>query len=121
MANIIIKNYEHYNRSLPNWHCSKGRYISSKSQYERECRDAGLVPYESIDAPEQKRPGHSKDTVEFLEHMQRKADKKGNVSLSDNEIRFMVGKGAIKSQEQKDAYAKFLPKHYQDIGGFGAA
>jgi hypothetical protein len=46
MANIIVKNYEHFNRSLPNWDTPKGKWIGSRAQYEKELAKNGFVSFE---------------------------------------------------------------------------
>ena len=112
MVGIIVKNYEHFNKALPNWHSPKGRYISSKKQYIEECKRAGLEPYREPEKREVKlKP--NEDTISFLNSL--RADKKGKVKLSDKQVDFMVSKGAIKD---RDVYADKLPKHYMQSGGF---
>jgi len=122
MVYIIVKEYSHYNKALPNWHSPKGRYISSKKQYYDEVRQAGLIPYEQAEEIRRdneeiakKNRGYSKDTIQFLESVSSKADKKGKVRLSDKEVKFMIDNGAIKD---RDKFSKYLPSHYQESGGF---
>ena len=123
MANIIIKRYQHFNRALPNWHNSQGRYISSKRQYEKEVREAGLISYEKAeeirkhneDKAKKNRKRYSKETLEFLGEIREGTDKKGKVKLSGRQIDYMIAKGAIKN---RDIFADKLPKHYQPKGGF---
>ena len=45
---IIVKKYEHFNRSLPNWNTPKGVYIKSKDDYDRKLKEAGMVSYEKM-------------------------------------------------------------------------
>ena len=48
MPAIIVKNYEHFNRSLPNWDTPKGKYIKTKDQYDRAMKEAGMISYEEM-------------------------------------------------------------------------
>ena len=43
---IIIKKYQHVNRSFAGWDTPKGKYISSKKQYDEEMKKGGFVGYE---------------------------------------------------------------------------
>ena len=45
MVNIIVKRYEHTNRSFSGWNTPKGKHIGSKKQYEEEMARGGFVPY----------------------------------------------------------------------------
>jgi hypothetical protein len=121
MANIIVKNYEHHNRSLPNWDTPKGRYINSRRQYLNEVAKAGLVSYEKSeeirqrneDIQKRNRKKYPKETYAFLNSVKRRTDKSGKVKLSDRQIDYMVKAGAIKDRDKLR-----LPLHYQDKGGF---
>jgi hypothetical protein len=123
MVYIHVKNWEHQNKALPNWNDKNGRYISSKKQYVEECKRAGLIPFEQAeelrakneDKARQNRMKHNPETLEFLNSVKDKADKKGKVKLSDNQIGYMIKKGAIKD---RDVYSKYLPEHYQPKGGW---
>ena len=119
---IVVKNWEHFNKSLPNWHSKDGRYIGSRRQYENEVRQAGLIPFEQAEEMRirneetaKKNRKYSRDTIEFLGTVSNKADKKGKVNLSDRQVDYMISKGAIKD---RDVFADKLPKHYQDKGGW---
>lgn len=107
---IIVKNYEHHNRALPNWNSKQGRYISTKKQYVEECKRANLTEYHEPQSKETKlKP--SQETVSFLNSV--RADKKGNVKLSDRQIDYMISKGAIKD---RDKYVDKLPTEYKKGG-----
>lgn len=43
---IIVKRYEHVNTAFKNWNTPKGRYISSKSEYEKAMREEGMISSE---------------------------------------------------------------------------
>ena len=114
MVYIHIKNYEHYNKSLPNWDIPKGKYISSKAHYERELAKAGLVPYDQVQAdPNHGRKDYklSEKTMKFLHQVKDTADKKGNIKISDRFVKGLKEHG-VKVDCQWDK----LPKHLQ--GGF---
>lgn len=46
MPNIIVRNYEHINRSFSKWDTPYGKRIHSKKHYEEECKKEGMIPYE---------------------------------------------------------------------------
>jgi len=82
--NIIVKNYEHINRSFSNWDTPTGKYISSKSQYEKEMAKGGFTPYDGKDRNTQKKWKPSEDLQKTLHQVKSLADKKGNIRISDN-------------------------------------
>ena len=119
MVNIIVKDYTHHNRSLPNWDSPKGRYINSKRQYLNEIARAGLIPYEKSEEIRQKNEDNQKrnkkypkETYSFLNSVKDRTDKSGKVKLSDRQIDYMVKSGALRDRDKLR-----LPKHYQS-GGF---
>lgn len=120
MVNIIVKSYEHFNKSLPNWHSPQGRYISSKRQYVEECKRAGLVPFEQAEATRKDTPKlkPSKECIEIVNYAKSITGKKGKVKLPDRAINKMISMGAIKN---RDIFADKLPKVYQERGGFNNA
>jgi hypothetical protein len=112
MVEIIVKNYEHFNRGLPNWNSKKGKYISSKRQYTEECKKAGLVSYtEPTDKKVALKP--SSETVAFLRSVKNRTDNKGNVKLSGSQVAYMIKIGAIKDRDKMK-----YPTDYKK-GGFG--
>ena len=121
MVNIIVKDYTHHNRSLPNWDSPKGRYINSRRQYLNEIARAGLIPYEKSEEIRQKnednqkrnRKKYPKETYSFLNSVKDRTDKSGKVKLSDRQIDYMVKSGALRDRDKLR-----LPKHYQTAGGF---
>lgn len=111
MPNIIVKNYEHFNRAL-------GKYITSKAQYEREMVKGGFVSFEKGEqmaaknrTERQKYDGLSPDKMKFLHQVKDMADKKGNIKISD---RFVEG---LKEHKVIGRDLSSLPKHYRE-GGF---
>jgi len=118
MANIIIKNYEHYNRAFKNWNTPRGRYISSKSDYEKALKEEGMISEKEADSQGFHREAQRKDykvsseTLGIIEAVKGTADKKGRIRPGDR---------AIEALGKKFNYNRnLLPKHYQDIdkGGF---
>lgn len=113
MANIIVRNYEHYNRAM-------GKYIGSKKQYEKEMQAGGYIPYEKAEQLAEsarsrntkKYDGISEEKMRFLYAIKNTADKKGNIRVTDRFIKGLKDHG-VKVDCQYDK----LPKAYQ-VGGF---
>jgi hypothetical protein len=113
MANIIVRNYQHYNSAL-------GKYINSRKEYEREMAKGGFVPFDKAEQmAEQARErnckkydGLSEKTMKFMHQVKDTADKKGNIRISDRYIKGLKEHG-VKVDCQYDK----LPKSYQQ-GGF---
>lgn len=112
--NIIVKKYEHYNRSM-------GKYISSRAEYENEMAKGGYIPFEKAEVlAEQRRKeiykpynGISEKALKLCKSAKDVADRKGNIKPSDRLIDGMRDCGV-------NFYAQ-LPKHYQEPkGGFDA-
>jgi len=96
MPNIIIKNYEHFNTALPNWDTPKGKYIRTKEQYDRAVKEAGMVKYTGEEkSPKLKDYELSSKSRAIIASVKGKADKRGNVKLSDREIDALKSMGAI--------------------------
>ena len=111
MANIIIKNYEHYNRSM-------GKYITSKAHYEREMREGGYMDSDKAKALAEANKGHGRKEYELSDKARAviscakdSADSKGNIKPSDKLIEGMKDVGCN--------FSHMLPSHYStDKGGF---
>jgi hypothetical protein len=109
MPNIIVKNYEHYNRSL-------GKYISSKKQYDEEMKKGGFVSFEKgCEIAERAREKLHKDykelspkATEIIKFAQLISDKKGNIKPSDKLI------DGIKEVGMRFDIPDWLPKHYKE-------
>jgi Cdc6-like AAA superfamily ATPase len=119
MANIIIRNYEHINRSLPNWNTPTGRYIRNKDEYDRAMKESGMVSYEVM----QQRAAENKNkeskyvpsnrALGIVRHAIEKADKKGNVKLDERAIDALKRMNALKPKP------KYVPKVTNSAkGGF---
>lgn len=102
MVNIIIKkDFSHVNTAFSNWDTPKGKYIKSESHYKEEMKRGGYVTYEEAqqrNKNEQERRSSqkfkvSKPVLSILKEIKDKADKKGNVKLSDREIDAMKSMG----------------------------
>lgn len=119
MPNIIIKNYEHINRSFANWDTPKGKYIRTKDDYDRAMKEEGMVSYE-----EAQRRSENKNLKEYIlskkarsiiETAKNSKDRRGNVKLSDKMIEAMQEIGAINKKIPE--YMK-LPGGSMGNGGF---
>jgi hypothetical protein len=82
--NIIVKNYEHINRSFDGWDTPRGKYISSKKQYMEEMAKGGYKPYDGSGSPQQKKWKPSEDLHKALAEVKSMADKKGNINIATN-------------------------------------
>lgn len=115
MPNIIIKNYEHFNRAM-------GKQITSRAHYEKEMIKGGFVSFEKAEqmaeqarAKQQKKyDGLSPEKMRFLHQVKNMADRKGNIKISD---RFVKGLQENKVLPKNLDYYKNLPKCYEK-GGF---
>lgn len=110
MPNIIIKNYEHYNRAM-------GKYISNKRQYDYEMKKGGYV---SLDEGRQLAENHEKEKqwkpsekcINVIQGI-KNASKDGKIVLGNHPK-------IVKAMEDSGMTFKlpdWLPKHYQDKGG----
>ncbi len=104
MANIIVKRYEHFNRSM-------GKYISSKAQYDNEMARGNYIPQDKADAiaksvqdKKTKKYTASADTYALIDAA--KVQKDGTIKLSDRAIDAHLarsgGRGYDKSKLPKD-------------------
>ena len=115
---IIVKNYEHFNKSLPNWNSPKGVYVKSKDHYDKLCKEAGMV---SVDKFGETGSRSRKDYVlsekaqAIITAASQTKDKKGKVKLGDKAVKAMIDMGAIKPKADWNSY---LPSNYQKAGGF---
>ena len=112
---VIVKNYAHYNRTL-------GMQINSKAQYDRVCKERGMVPLEEAQALAEKGRKEKIKDYKISEESQaiifaakQTADKKGNIKLGDRAIDKLIQKKAI-GRIVPD-YMK-LPSAYEKKGGF---
>ena len=117
---IIVRKYEHFNRSFKHWDTPKGKYIRTKRQYNEAMAREGMVPYE--EAKERVEKFDDKLNKSTYGPLSRKADslirsvhggKKGKIALSDRQIDAMKEVGV-------NFNALHCPKHYQKEGGFDA-
>ena len=119
---IIVKSYEHINRSFSGWDTPNGRHVRSKDHYDRLCKEQGMVSFEKAEElaqrgreAKQKPYTISKDSEEIIREARLKADRKGNVKLSDRQIEVLVKRKAI--GKKIPDYMK-LPSEYSKKGGF---
>lgn|SRR3990167_618845 len=98
MASIIVKSYEHFNKSLPNWDTPKGKYIKNKEHYESELRKSGMVHVDNAgqtSKPKLKDYKLSDKARSIISSASNSKDKHGNVRLSDRTIDALKEIGAI--------------------------
>lgn len=99
MVNIIVKSYEHFNKSLPNWDTPKGKYIRTKDQYDRAIKESGMISYEESNqknaSKKLKDYSLSNEAKKIIQAAKNSKDKRGNVKLSDRTIDAMVSRGII--------------------------
>jgi len=115
MPNIIVKNYEHINQSLPNWDTPKGKYIKNKDHYDREMKKAGMVTLDKISTRKEKEYVLSDKARGIINSASMIKDKKGNIKLSDRQIDAMKETGAIGKKIPE--YIKMPPMNRKG-GGF---
>lgn len=117
---IIIKRYEHHNRSFGNWDSPKGKYISSRKHYEQECIKQGMIPFEQARELGKKEKdrienskygGLSKEAMSLIHSVN--PDKRGNIQLSDRQIDKLRGLG-VKIEKESKWVTEYDKKH----GGF---
>jgi hypothetical protein len=91
--NILIKNYEHINRSFPNWDTPQGKYIKSRKHYEEELSKGGFKPYDGSGRAEQKKWQPSDNLQRNINQLKSRADKKGNLKVDDGMVRQLKDMG----------------------------
>jgi len=116
MVYITVKNYEHTNRSFPDWDTPKGKYISSRAHYEREMAKHNMIPFEVAEQiktnPHKDYNGISKKAMEVCVAARNMADKKGKLRIETRLQKGMESVGVSFDMSK-------LPAHYQgDKGGF---
>ncbi len=116
MNDIIIKNYDHINRSLPNWDTPVGKRVKNKDHYDRLCKEAGMVSSDSARSSEVKLKEYklSDKAKDIIRSAKLTKDRNGNVKLSDRTIDAMRSMGALQREIPK--YMK-IPDQYKQ-GGF---
>jgi hypothetical protein len=115
---IIVKKYEHFNRSFKGWDSPKGKYIRSKRDYEEEMKRQGMIPQEVSDnyvdnlekkLEENQYKGISKDAERLIRSVHK--DRDGKIKLSDRQVDEMKKIGV------KVELPDWCPKHYKENGG----
>lgn len=94
---IIVKNYEHYNKAFPVWDTPKGKYIKSRDHYEQTLKEQNMVPEEKrkLRNCDPKPYIPSKKALEIMASARNSKEKNGKVRLSDRTIDALQGIGAI--------------------------
>lgn len=108
---IIVKKYEHWNKSFPNWdHPYKGKWIGSKEQYDKEMVKGGFVPFRETN-PKESQWIPSADLKRKLNQVMSMGDKKGNIEVTDGYVKML-----------KDSGMKLVKKDLPvEKGGFDAS
>lgn len=116
---IIVKSYEHFNKSFPNWNTPNGVHVKSKDHYDRLMKQNNMITYEQAQqqatGPKRKDYVLSKDAKAVIEHARSVKDSKGNVKLGDKAIEKMIKMKAI--GKKLPNYMQ-IPEKYQPKGGF---
>ena len=104
---IIVKNYEHYNRTL-------GKYINTKKQYFEELKRGGFVTQEEGNRLAEKHQREKKwkpsqDCIEMIKATKNVADKNGNIVLG----RHPKLVDAMKKKGMTFNIPDWLPNHYK--------
>ena len=112
---IIIKRYEHINRAFNNWDTPKGKYISSKKQYEEEMKRGGFVDYEKgcriveqANLKNSQYKGLTPQAENVLKAARLQTDSKGRIKPSD---RLLDG---MKKVGVNFNVPDWCPKHYSE-------
>ena len=114
MPAIIIRNYEHINKSFGNWDKPNGKYIKNKDHYDRTMKEQGMVSYETMqqraESNRKKERSYvpSDKALGIVRHAIERADKKGNVKLDGRAIE------ALKEMKAKSAK---LPNYLKNSNG----
>lgn len=106
--NVIVKNYEHYNRSFKNWNSPYGRYIGSKAEYEKAMAEEGMVKANEQIKDVSKEYKLSHKGQQLIEAAKAAADSNGNIDHSK------LGDKAIKAISPQAYDRSALPAHYQE-------
>lgn len=85
MLNIIVKNYEHFNKALPNWDSPQGKYIGSKAQYDKEMKKGGFEQYDGKGRYEQKKWKPSDEVKRDLYQLKQMSAKDGRIDPVNRE------------------------------------
>jgi hypothetical protein len=109
---IIVKNFEHYNRAL-------GTHVKNKDHYDRLMKEGGYVTYEEnqerVKDNGNKPYSLSKKGWEIIHAAKNSKDSKGKVKLSDRTIDAMKEIGV--GMQKVPSYMQ-LPSAYTGKGGF---
>lgn len=118
MVGIIIKKYEHLNKSFPKWDTPQGVHVKNKDHYDRLMKENNMVPYEDQKVVDKRKDySLSPKARAIIQACKSAADSKGKIkSLGDNTIKAMQEIGAIGKAKEIPSYMQ-LPQHYQQ-GGF---
>ena len=119
---IVVKKYDHINRSFSGWDTPYGKIVKSKEHYERLKAEQGMVSYEEANEIAEKARKEkikpyklTKESQDIINSARMAADRKGRVKLGDRAIDALIQKKAI--GKVIPGYMK-LPSAYSNKGGF---
>lgn len=114
MVQIIVKNYNHFNKALPNWDTPNGVHVKNKDHYDRLCKENGMISYEQAKDQEKnkvlKSYALSEKGKSIIAAAKQSKDSRGNVKLSDKTIDAMRSIGAV---------GKKIPNYMQLPSNYG--
>ena len=100
MPEIIVKDYEHFNKAFKSWDTPKGKYIRTKHEYNEAMKREGFVSQERAEQLYEKRTRKRQET--HKRKLSRKArdiirsakpDKNGKVKLGTRQIKALEEMG----------------------------
>lgn len=115
---VIVKQYEHYNKSFGNWDSPQGKYIGSRADYYRELDRNGMITCEEAErrgmncGPKRMEYVLERDTKELIENVRQTADSKGRIKPGDKAIE------ALNAKLNKKYHESAVPKDTPTEGGF---
>ncbi len=98
-TSIVIKNYNHLNKSFGDWDTPEGKLVKNKDHYDRLMKENNMISYDK--AMQQSKDSGlkpyvlSKNAWDIIKTAKQSKDNKGNVKLSDRTIDAMKKIGAI--------------------------
>ena len=109
MANVIVKKYEHYNKAFKNWDCDRGRYISSKADYDKAMAEEGMISEkearsQGLQEQKAKRVDYklSREMRNLIEAVKQTKDSKGKIHPSGRQKKMLMDKFKYNKQTMKD-------------------
>lgn len=118
---VINKNYEHINSSLPNWDTPKGVHVKNKDHYDRLMKENNMVSYDQMRQNCDNnglKPFQLTDKARRILHIVQRDKKNGKVQMTTELINRMKEIGAINRNQQIPKY--MMVPDGATTGGFAA-